>query len=108
MRVGGRTVTPASNYVVFSSDTSKTLISPRPKVVARFVKGQEHEEWCNDRFGMKAKRFILGEAELANGKRRWLRIRNDQRPHRQIRFEMGQEEGEAWRAELLDLVARGL
>jgi len=101
--IGGIRVDFAPNYVIFSSDPTKTLVLPDPPVVATHYKGKAHEEWREDRISQGIMRLTLGEAARVS-KARWLRTGNLQRPHRQIRFELTPEDTENWRASLMRLV----
>jgi hypothetical protein len=91
----------AKNYVLFSSDPAKTYVLSKPPVVAWHSNGKQVEEWNTDKFSQAVRRLTLDVAERANGRKRSLRIRNSQRAHRHIVFELSQSDGERWRAELL-------
>jgi hypothetical protein len=102
--VRGRPVVIAKNYVLFSSDPAETRILSKPPVIAWHSTGKAAEEWNQDRFSQAVRQLTLKVAERASGKWRSLRIRNSQRAHRHIVFEMPLSEAERWRTEFLDLV----
>ncbi len=94
----------APNYVIFSSDPTKTVTLSNPPVVASHIKGQQHENWKKDDLSKEIKRLTLEESERVNGTRRWLRTTNLYNPHRQIVFELPKRVAEKWRARLLRCV----
>ena len=104
--VRDRSVILARNYVLFSCDAVETHILSKPPVIAWHSKGQPAEEWNQDKFSQAVKRLTLDIANHSNGRRRSLRIRNSQRAHRHIVFELSPHEAECWRAEFLALIRR--
>jgi hypothetical protein len=102
--IRGHSVVIAKNYVLFSSDPAKSRVLSRPPVVAWHPRGKPAEEWSNDKFSQTVKRMTLGVAEGTSGRKRSLRIRNSQRAHRHIVFEVSHLEAESWRAEFLQLI----
>ena len=102
--IRGHPVVIARNYVLFSSDPAETHILSKPPVIASHSKGKPAEEWNQDKFSQAARRMTLDAAERANGRRRSLRIRNSQRAHRHIIFELPRFQAERWRVEFLDLI----
>ncbi|MBZ5694715.1 MAG: hypothetical protein LAN36_05075 [Acidobacteriia bacterium] len=102
--VRGRPVVIAKNYVLFSSDPTETHVLSKPTVVAWHSRGKSAEEWNQDKFSHSVRRLTLDVAEQANGRKRSLRIRNSQRAHRHIVFELPRTDAETWRAEFIDLV----
>ncbi|MGH9773865.1 MAG: hypothetical protein ACRD50_02840 [Candidatus Acidiferrales bacterium] len=100
----GRSLVIARNYVIFSSDPAKTHVLSKPPVVAWHSKGKPSEQWSQDRFSQAVRRIMLEVAARANGRQRSLRIKNSQRAHRHIVFELAQPEAQAWRSELLNLI----
>jgi len=104
--IRGRSVIVARNYVLFSCDAAETHILSKPPVIAWHSKGQPAEEWNQDKFSQAVKRLTLDVAKQANGRRRSLRIRNSQRAHRHIVFQLSPSETERWRAEFLALIQR--
>lgn len=104
--IRGRPVEIAHNYVIFRCDHDKTRVLSRPPLVARHFSGKAHEIWGKDSFSQAVKRMTLDAAKRVNGRRRWLRIRNSQRPHRHIVFELPRSEAENWRGEFLDLLLK--
>jgi hypothetical protein len=97
-----RPVVIAKNYVLFSDDTTKTHVLSKPPVVAWHSRGKPAEDWNQDKFSQVLKRLTLDVAEQANGRKRSLRIRNSQRAHRHIVFELPSSEAGRWRAQFLD------
>jgi len=104
--IRSRPVVIAKNYVLFSDDATKTHVLPKPPVVAWHSKGKPAEDWNQDKFSQALKRLTLDVAEQANGRRRSLRIRNSQRAHRHIVFEMKTTEASHWRQDFLNLIQR--
>jgi hypothetical protein len=104
--VRGNPVVIARNYILFSVDPQKTHVLFNPPVVAWHSKGRAAEEWNQDKFSQAVRRLTLRVAERANGRWRSLRIRNSQRAHRHIVFEMSPSEADRWRDKLLALVGR--
>lgn len=102
--IRGRSVVIARNYVLFSCDAAETHILSEPRVIAWHSKGKPAEEWNQDKFSQAVRRLTLDVAAQANGRRRSLRIRNSQRAHRHIVFELSLSEAKCWRAEFLELV----
>lgn len=102
--VRGNRVVIARNYVLFSADPDKTHVLFEPPVVAWHSKGKAAEEWNRDKFSQSVRGLTLEMAERANGRWRSLRIRNSQRAHRHIVFELTRSEAERWRAGFLNLV----
>lgn len=102
--VRGRSVILARNYVLFSSDVVETHILSKPPVIAWHSKGQAAEEWNQDKFSQAVKRLTLDVAAQANGRTRSLRIRNSQRAHRHIVFQLPRSKADKWRDEFLVLV----
>lgn len=102
--IRGRSVIVAKNYVLFSCDPAETHILSKPPAIAWHSKGQRAEEWNQDKFSQAVKRRTLDVAEQVNRRRRSLRIRNSQRAHRHIVFQLSPPEAERWRAEFLDLI----
>jgi len=94
----------AKNYVLFSTDAAKTHILSKPAVVAWHSKGKPNEEWNKDRFSQAVQKLTLDVAEKANGRKRSLRIKNSQRAHRHIVFELPNDEAYRWRTQFLDLI----
>ena len=109
LRVGqtirGGAVQIADNYVLFAVAPAETYVLAKPPLVATHLPGLPHERWERDKFSQAVQRMTLGVAEEANGRRRWLRIRNSQRAHRHIRFKLPGAEAKDWKKDLLDLVA---
>jgi hypothetical protein len=105
-RIGGHVIDFAPNYILFSSDSKQTRIVRNPPFVATHAKDWVHEKWNEDAKSQAIKNLILGEADRINGKERWLRTENKYRPHRQVRFELSEEEAEYWRERLMRLVDR--
>jgi len=104
--IRGRPVVIARNYVLFSSDPTKTHVLSTPTVVASHSNGKPAEEWNKDSFSRAVQRLTLDEAAHATGRNRSLRIRNSQRAHRHIVFELPQVEALEWRAKFLRLIER--
>jgi len=102
--IGGFPVEFAHNYVIFSPDPARTLVLSNPPVVARHDRGLFYEKWNEDEFSQGVKRFILEKAANVNGRKRWLRIKNTQHPHRQIVFELSKRDAEDWRAHIFRFV----
>jgi hypothetical protein len=102
--IRGRSAVIARNYVLFSGDAAKTHILSKPPVMAWHSRGNPAEEWNRDKFSQVVRRLTLDVAERANGRRRSLRIRNSQRAHRHIVFELPHSDAERWRAEFLELI----
>jgi len=102
--VRGRPVVVAKNYVLFSSDPAETHILAKPPVIAWHSKGKPAEEWNRDDFSQAVRRLTLEAAARANGRERSLRIRNSQRAHRHVVFELPAAEAEKWREKLLRLI----
>lgn len=98
-----RPVVIAKNYVLFSDDTTKTHVLSKPPVVAWHSRGRAAEDWNQDKFSQGLKRLTLDVAEQTNGRKRSLRIRNSQRAHRHIVFELASSEAGRWRAQFLDI-----
>ena len=96
----------ARNYVLFSTDSDKTCVLSRPPIVALHSKGRAVEEWKADRFSQRIRELTLGCASRANGKNRSLRIRNSQRAHRHIVFELPSREAEDWRRRFMNFIRR--
>jgi hypothetical protein len=94
--IRGRSVKIAPNYVLFSSDPGKTHVLSKPPVVAWHSKGELAEEWRQDSFSQAVRRLTLDKAAEAKGRMRSLRIRNSQRAHRHIIFELDRSEAESW------------
>ena len=104
--IRGRRVIVARNYVLFSCDPAETHILSKPPVIAWHSKSHQAEEWNQDKFSQAVKRLTLEVAAEVNGRKRSLRIRNSQRAHRHIVFELSPPETERWRAEFLALIRR--
>jgi hypothetical protein len=104
--IQGRPLLVSRNYVIFSLHPSKTRVISNPPVVARHSRGKPSEEWEMDRFSQEVKAITLGRAEEANGRRRWLRIRNPQRAHRHIMFELPSGDAEDWKRDFLRLIGQ--
>lgn len=102
--IRGRSVIIASNYVLFSPDPAKTHALPGPPIVAWHSKGRPAEEWSQDKLSRAVRRFTLDVAERANGRKRSLRIKNSQRAHRHIVFELPRVGAQKWRADFLRLM----
>jgi len=102
--IGGVPLAVARNYVIFSDDPAKTHVLANPPIVARHSGGKAAEEWEPNRFSGRVKELTLDSANAANGGKRWLRIRNSQRAHRHIVFELPVAEAENWRSEFLRLI----
>lgn len=96
----------ANNYILFSSDTTKTFYIVNPKVVAKHKKGKQYEEWRNDKFSQGIRSLVLEKAEHVNEKKRNLRINNKQHPHRHIMFELKESEAVSWRASILQFIGK--
>jgi hypothetical protein len=94
----------APNYVLFSADPKQSYILPKPPVVAWHSKGKAAEEWSSDRFSQAVRQITLHAAAQANGRKRSLRIRNSQRAHRHIVFELPRAGALRWRGEFLNLI----
>jgi hypothetical protein len=99
-----RPVEIARNYIIFSSYKSKTYVLAKPPVIAWHSKGKPAEEWNADKFSQAVRRITLETAAQANGRCRSLRIRNSQRAHRHIVFQMPPSDAIEWRAEFLGLI----
>jgi hypothetical protein len=104
--IRGRSVMVTPNYVLFSSNPAKTHVLSKPPVVAWHSKGNSAEEWNRDKFSQDVRRITLEVARRASGRERSLRIRNSQRAHRHVVFELPRPQAEAWRAEFLDLIKK--
>lgn len=102
--IRGRSVVIARNYVLFSCDAAETNILSEPRVIAWHSKGKPAEEWNQDKFSQAVRRLTLDVSAQANGRRRSLRIRNSQRAHRHIVFQLPRSKAEKWRDEFLVLV----
>jgi hypothetical protein len=102
--IRGHSLAVAANYVLFASDPAKTLVLAKPPVVAWHSKGRPAEEWNQDKFSQAVRSKTLDVAERANGRPRSLRIKNSQRAHRHIVFELPKREAESWRAGFIDLI----
>jgi hypothetical protein len=96
----------AKNYIIFSSDPTKTFHIANPKVVAKYKKGMLYEDWRNDKFSQEIKSLVLEKAEHVNKKKRNLRINNNQRPHRHIMFKLTASEAVSWRAKILQFLSK--
>jgi len=72
--------------------------------VARHSKGKPAEEWNQDKFSKAVRRLTLEVAERASGRKRSLRIKNSQRAHRHVVFELPLPDAESWRTAFLDLL----
>ncbi len=104
--VRGNPIVVKRNYVLFLSGPTQTHILSNPPVVAFHSKGEPAEEWNRDKFSQAVKRLTLDVAERASGRTRSLRIRNSQRAHRHIVFELPRPDAETWRAEFVDLLKK--
>jgi hypothetical protein len=104
--VQGSPVVIAKNYVLFSGDPAAGHILAKPPVIAWHSKGKPAEEWSRDKFSQAVRRTTLDVAERANGRKRSLRIRNSQRAHRHIAFELPRRDAERWRADVLRLIGK--
>jgi hypothetical protein len=104
--VRGRSLVVARNYIIFSTHPTETRVLSNPPVVARHSKGEPTEEWKKDTFSKRVKDLTLGWAKETNGRIRWLRIRNSQRAHRHIVFELPAREAEDWRGDFLRLIGQ--
>lgn len=104
--IRGRSLVVAPNYVLFSSDPAETHVLSKPPVVAWHSKGKPAEEWNQDKFSQTVRRLTLDVAERASGRRRSLRIRNSQRAHRHIVFELRGSDVERWRGDFLRLIGQ--
>ncbi len=102
--IRGRPVAIAKNYVLFSGDPAKTHVLSNTPVVAWHSKGKLAEEWNRDKFSQSIRGLTLEVAEKANARKRSLRIRNSQRAHRHIVFELSLSEAKDWRAEFLNII----
>jgi hypothetical protein len=102
--IRARPVVIADNYVLFSSDPAQTHVLSTPPVVAWHSKGKPAEEWNSDSLSRAVRRLTIETATRANGRRRSLRIRNSQRAHRHIVFELPRHEAHKWRSDFLHLV----
>lgn len=96
----------AQNYVIFSAHPIETHVLSNPPVVARHSTGKPAEVWKTDRFSQRVQELTLERAKEANGRRRWLRIRNSQRAHRHIVFELPARDAESWKADFLRLIGQ--
>lgn len=102
--VRGRTVIIAKNYVLFSSDPAKMHVLSEPPVIAWHSNGKPAEEWTQDKFSQAVRQVTLEVAARANGRSRSLRIKNSQRAHRHLVFQLPQPDAQKWRDEFLALV----
>jgi hypothetical protein len=102
--IRGRALAIAQNYVIFSSDPNETYILSKPPVIAWHSRGKPGEEWNTDKFSQGVRRITLDVAARANGRSRSLRIKNSQRAHRHIVFELPKLDADRWRAEFLILM----
>lgn len=101
-----QTVAVARNYVIFSMNQAETRVLSRPLIVAYHSKMEHFEPWKRDRFSQRIKELTLDRANQVNGRKRWLRIRNSQRAHRHIVFELPAREAGDWRADFFHLIGQ--
>jgi hypothetical protein len=87
------------NYVVFSTASDETYISPDPPEVAISQEGQ-HEQWTNQRLRTLT---VESAAALLANHRNYLRTVNSsgRNLHRQIRFDMPLGQASEWRYALI-------
>lgn len=86
--IRGRPVVIAKNYVLFSQDPAQSRVLSKPPIVAWHAKGKPVEGWNRDKFSQAVRLLTLDVAQRMNRRRRWLRIRNSQRAHRHVVFEL--------------------
>lgn len=101
--LGDQPVVVIPNYVLFSPDREKTHVLSKPPVIACHAKakGETAEKWNPDVFSQAVKRMTLEKAMNVNGRERWLRTSNPQRPHRHITFTLSRSKAKAWLSEFL-------
>lgn len=104
--VRGSQIVIAKNYVLFSPHPAAGHIVAKPSEIAWHSKGKPAEEWNRDKFSQAVRRMTLDVAERANGRKRSLRIRNSQRAHRHIVFELPRRDAERWRADFLQVIGK--
>jgi hypothetical protein len=93
----GCAIPMARNYVVFSSMSDETYLSPNPPDVAIAERG-EREVWVN----ASLKHLTIDRAaQLHNANRRHLRSRGFGYSHPELRFEMGADEAGDWRRSVI-------
>jgi hypothetical protein len=98
MRIGGRPLRVASNYILFRSEPS-TMVLAQPPVVAEASVAGSPETWRSEPFARE-----LHELLFSSGVRQCLRTSNRQQPHRHITVHG--VDSESVRHELAQLCAR--
>lgn len=90
----GQLVQFASNYVIFSTAPSKSVVLKSPPHVAEWRKGDESETWLDTRVASDVRSITFLYASRKN-----LRTCNRQQPHRHIWAELpipGKNTGKKW------------
>jgi hypothetical protein len=102
--VGGRPLTAARNYVIFSRDPRQTAIVRWPPVVALAKRGDTREQWLGTPVARAIRSLTVGLA-----KRGSLRSGNRYRAHSPPdRLLLGLDEARYWRRDLIGRLARPL
>lgn len=103
-KIRGMVIDIASNYVIFSSDPSETVVLSKPQKVAIRRPRDDQETWTNTRVSNTIRRLTLdkvNDLRRRGRKKRHLMTTGGRFPHRQIVFWLIPEQAAKWRSDFV-------
>jgi hypothetical protein len=103
-RVGGRPVSIAANYVIFSDDKKLSRVLRHPPLTAVSQRNGQPETWQDDPFSKSVRAHLFGSTGKAGPRRKSLRSVHPQHSHPVIRWTLSVEEAIKWRKKLFGIL----